>query len=301
MSRFQRGFSLLEAVVVIVITGIMLAAVALFLRWPFQSYMDTSRRAQMTDVVDTALRRIGRDLHVALPNSVRVSGATPLQTCVEMLPTITGGRYRAVTDNNNHGDILDFTNPLGDISFEMFGQFPAAQTPVLGNQVVVYNLGPSSPGADAYAGNTTAAIQSVIFPDVVTPNAPAGETLITLQAAKLFPLASPGNRFQVIGPNNNAAVSYVCTPTGVNAQGSGIGMLSRVTGYPTVAVQVCPPVGGVSTPLANNVSLCSFQYTIPQSLSNAPAREGMLQMRLGVTKGNEAVSLYHEVHINNAP
>ena len=296
VSRFQRGFSLLEAVIVIVITGVMLAAVALFLRWPFQSYMDTSRRAQMTDTVDTALRRIGRDLHISLPNSVRVAGATPLQTCVEMLPTITGGRYRAVTDNNGNGNILDFT--VADGSFDMFGQFPAAQMPGAGNQVVVYNLGPSSPGADAYAANNTAAILSV----AAEPSPQVhSETLITLQAAKLFPLASPGNRFQVIGPNNNAAVSYVCTATAVNAQGAGTGTLKRVTGYVTTAAQVCPPAGGTSTPLANNVSNCSFQYTVPQSLTNAPAREGLLQMRLGVTQGNETVNLYHEVHINNAP
>jgi MSHA biogenesis protein MshO len=292
VSTFQRGFSLLEAVVVIIITGIMLAAVALFLRWPFQAYMDTARRAQMTDTVDTALRRIARDLHGALPNSVRVTaGAT---SCMEMLPTITGGRYRVTTDANGNGSYLDFTQPTS--SFDVFGQFPAT---LAGDLVVVYNLGPSSPGANAYvAGNNTATIASAV-PEP-NPQVP-GETLITLQAATLFPLASPANRFQVIGPAASAAVSYVFTcPAALDAQGNGTGSLTRVVGYPIAAAQSCPPVGGTSTPLANNVFSCTVQYT-PVGPSNVTSREGIVQMQLGVTQGNDAVSLYHEVHINNAP
>jgi hypothetical protein len=58
-------------IVVIVITGIIGGIVAVFLRMPVQGYVDSARRADMTDIADTALRRISRDLHSALPNSVR--------------------------------------------------------------------------------------------------------------------------------------------------------------------------------------------------------------------------------------
>src|ERR1700734_2704417 len=114
----QRGFSLIEAVIVIAITGIMLAAVAMFLRWPFQSYIATERRSQMSDTVDGALRRIGRDLRGALPNSVRLANGAS-GPCMEMLATRAGGRYRAETDGNGNGNILDFT--IADSSFDMFG------------------------------------------------------------------------------------------------------------------------------------------------------------------------------------
>src|ERR1700733_3792731 len=129
MSKSQRGFTLLEGIVVIVISGIMLASVALFLRWPFQSYLSTSNRAQLTDTADTALRRIARDMHVALPNSIRVTAGNP--QCIEMLPTKAGGRYRAQQTAAGQGTILNFTQPTG--SFDMFGQFSAlpGQTPAV--------------------------------------------------------------------------------------------------------------------------------------------------------------------------
>ena len=70
--KTQRGFTLVEMIVVIVITGIIAGVVAIFLRAPVQGYVDSARRAEMTDIADTALRRIGRDLRTAVPNSVRV-------------------------------------------------------------------------------------------------------------------------------------------------------------------------------------------------------------------------------------
>ena len=41
----QRGFTLVEAVIVIVITGIIAAMVAVFVRTPIQGYVDSARRA----------------------------------------------------------------------------------------------------------------------------------------------------------------------------------------------------------------------------------------------------------------
>ena len=82
MTKFQSGFTLAEAVIVIAITGIISAVVAVFIKAPVQSYFDASRRAEMTDIADTALRRISRDLRLALPNSVRVAGGN---TAIELI------------------------------------------------------------------------------------------------------------------------------------------------------------------------------------------------------------------------
>ena len=70
--KSHRGFTLVEMIIVIVITGIIGGMVAMFIRMPVQGYVDSARRAEMTDIADTALRRIGRDLRTAVPNSVRV-------------------------------------------------------------------------------------------------------------------------------------------------------------------------------------------------------------------------------------
>lgn len=279
---------------VIIVGGIMVAAVVMFVRGPFQSYLETARHEQLNDTVDSSLRRIGRDLRVALPNSIRVTqGAT---TCIEMLPTIMGGRYRAAVDNNGNGDILDFTLPAGDTSFDMFGAFSAVpgQTPVATDLVVVYNLGTASPAANAYTQNNTAVIKNTGAGSL--PN----ESKITFVNATLFPLASPNNRFQVIGPANTGAVSYVCTPVGTDASGNGTGTLKRVFGYPIAPAQACPPAGGTTTLLANNVTVCTIQYS-PAGPTNTTARDGLVEMTLQVTQNNESVYIYDEVHVNNAP
>ena len=69
--RWQGGFTLLEAVVVIVITGIVSAMVAVFIRAPVEGYIDSVARAELTDAADTALRRLTREVRTALPNSLR--------------------------------------------------------------------------------------------------------------------------------------------------------------------------------------------------------------------------------------
>ena len=76
----QHGFTLIEAIMVITITGIIAAVVAIFIRQPVDAYLDTARRAALTDIADTTARRIGRDLQGALPNSVRVDGTCLLYT-----------------------------------------------------------------------------------------------------------------------------------------------------------------------------------------------------------------------------
>ena len=94
MTKFQQGFTLVEAVMVIAITGIIAAVVATFIRAPVQGSFDSARRAELTDVADTAVRRISRDLRLALPNSVRVQLVAGVYY-LEFLQTSDGGRYRS--------------------------------------------------------------------------------------------------------------------------------------------------------------------------------------------------------------
>ena len=140
------GFTLVEMIMVIVITGIIGGIVAVFLKAPVQQYMDVARRANMTDIADTALRRVTRDLRLALPNSVRRAGACDgVAPCfIEFLPTgspscagiavcLGGGRYRVGAGGTN--DELRFD--VADNSFEALGQMPtmvAGATPDRGVQ-----------------------------------------------------------------------------------------------------------------------------------------------------------------------
>ena len=93
----NRGFTLIEAVMVLVITAIVAAMVAVFIQKPVQSYVDSARRADLTDIADTAVRRMAREIRLALPNSVR-NPADGSDQCIEFMPTkivpVIGGARR---------------------------------------------------------------------------------------------------------------------------------------------------------------------------------------------------------------
>ncbi len=292
----ERGFTLIEMIVVIVITGIIGVMVAVFLRAPVQQYMDVARRADMTDIADTALRRIERDVRLALPNSVRVAGpcAGGATSCfIEFLPTKGGGRYRAAAATAGAAagcgslatDVLDFAAP--DTCFEVLGQMPTPAV-VAGDQIVVYNFG--IPGADAYAGNTLATHNRRAVSGV-------GAKSISITSANVLPFDSPSHRFQVI----TTPVTYVC---------DGAGTLWRYWGYAIQDVQtktdsiaeldalVSP---GTATKgkakMATNVSSCNFSYN-----ANVVAqRSGLVTMNLGITESGETVTMYSASHVSNVP
>ena len=267
----ELGFTLVEMIVVITITGILGGIVAMFIRAPMQGYVDSARRAEMTDIADTALRRITRDLRLSLPNSVRVTQAGAVYY-LEFIPTSGGGRYRV----DPPGNVLDFA--VADTSFDVIGPMP---TFTAGDSVVVYNLGIA--GASAY--------------DVPATNrstwASNTATTVTI-AAKQFPFESPGNRFQVI----STPVTYVCAPVGGGTGGS----LTRYWGY---AIQAAQPVNVLAAPLstashallATNVGGCSITYD-----ANVVAqRSGLVTMQLTITESGESVTLYNASHVSNVP
>ncbi|MDA8383766.1 MAG: type II secretion system protein [Betaproteobacteria bacterium] len=74
----QEGFTLVELIVVIVITGILAGMAASFIENPVQAYVQATDRAELTDILALATTRIRRDLERALPGTVRVrqAGAT---------------------------------------------------------------------------------------------------------------------------------------------------------------------------------------------------------------------------------
>jgi MSHA biogenesis protein MshO len=285
----QHGFTLVEMIMVIVITGIIGGMVAVFLKAPIQQYMDVSRRADMTDSADTALRRVARDLRLALPNSVRVTpGACPVTAAnpggagvcnfLEFLPTSGGGRYRAGAGGgagcpvSPGGEALDFT--VADACFGVLSAMPPGFAFAAGDLVAVYNLG--VPGANAYLAENTAAI------NVAGSNA----AIINLNAPMLFLFDSPSARFDII----NQAVSYVCDTTG--------GTLMRYS-YPIVpgGVQPTAALAGGSLLAGNIGASCGFTYDV----SPATQRSGLVTMQLSITRDAETVTLYSATHVSNQP
>jgi MSHA biogenesis protein MshO len=263
--------TLIEMIIVIAITAIIASAVAVFIGRPVEGYADAARRAEMTDIADTALRRITRDLRTALPNSIRITQFPAASGIfyLEYLESTGGGRYRAQVDSSGLGTILDFTTATA--SFDVIGTMP---TFAGGESIVIYNLAASGATANAYIGDNRAAYSTNTPPT------------ITLAAAKLFPFPSPGKRFQVV----DQAVTYVCNP-GV------AGELRRYWGYGIVDPQPTPPAGGSNAQLASNVAACSFTYVT----SGTAQRAGVVTLTVKIVESGESIQLFQQVHVSNVP
>lgn len=280
-SRVDRGFTLVEMIVSIVIAGILLAMVGLFGRRQIDAYLDVGNRAELADAADTALRRIGRDLQSALPNSLRQSG-----NFLEYVPINAAGRYRADVGGGGGDDMLDFGS-VTDNSFDVLGP---PVTINAGDQLVIYNLG--VPGSDVYAGTGTS-----------RRTATAGANLAKLTfapAGTQFPLASPQNRFQIVG----GPVTYQCAANAVTPE---LGTITRRWCYnftdpqPTAfgALAAHAACGAVqSAVLVNNVAGCTFSYVTP---NGALQRNGLAVLSLTLTRNGESVQLLHQVEVLNTP
>jgi MSHA biogenesis protein MshO len=267
-----RGVTLIEMIIVIAITAIIASAVAVFIGRPVEGYADAARRAEMTDIADTALRRMTRDLRTALPNSIRVTEFPVASTVfyLEYLQSSGGGRYRAQVDNLGGGIPLDFT--ASPASFDVIGTMP---TFAGGESIVIYNMAASGATANAYVGDNRAAYSSNTPPT------------ITLTAGKQFPFPSPGKRFQVV----DYPVTYVCNPPA--------GELRRYWGYAIVDPQPTPPTWPSSnTRLATNVAACSFTYV---ASGGAAQREGVVSLTLKIVESGESIQLFQQVHVSNVP
>ena len=295
----DRGHTLLELVAVILLLGIIAAVAGLILRDPIRAYDDARRRAELTDAAETALRRIATDLRLALPNSIRLkqSGSS---TFVEFLQMRTGGRYRAAVDNSGAGDFLDFA--AADTSLDTLGPLStlAGQAIQANDALVIFNLNasPSIAESNAYTFNQAASSCTSATPSSSTCNSAritgpdsaavlAGERHVVFDGRK-FPYTSPGNRFHVV----SGAVTFQCDPTA--------GTLDRVSGYTIQLAQPGPAFPGapVTGRLADFITACDIQYDPASSL---PTYTGLLTIRLTLSRSNEIVTLYQEVHVSNVP
>jgi len=290
--RSIRGFTMVEMVVVIVISGILATVVAQLIQRPVESYQAMSRRARLVDKADSALLRLDRELRNALPNSIRISCSG---RCIEFLHTQVGSRYRALPV----GDILSF-NPVDvDTSFEVLGPLPNSSSIQTGTLVsdcrnnqsaclVVYNTGLA--GSDAYLMDNAATIVSI--------TSGATTTLNFLNSGfnggvTAFPYSSPEQRFYVV----DTPVSYLCdlaTGTIRRYQGYTISPLhSSVDSHAELTALGNPAENAL---LVDTINDCSFTYT-----AGTPTRNALIKVEMQLQEAGERITLLQQAHIVNLP
>lgn len=286
------GFTLIELVVVLVLTGLVASLVTGLVLRPMQAQVDIARRAALVDEASGALGRIARDVHVALPNSLRVSADG---RSLELLRTLAAARYRSGPGTNPggavHTDPADWLDLATDASFDVLGRFTSLSfsygTPLpSGTRLAIYTTDAGSWSDAALGAN----------PGVITPSSVAlhledrtDEDRVVLSAPFSFRYASPRQRlFVVEGP-----VSYVCDA----AQAT----LFRVDGYAPAVTQpgdvaAAPLSAGRVAALSGDLASCSFAW-VPGTASRA----GLATIDLVLTRGGEQVRLLQQVHVEGTP
>jgi len=281
----SKGFSLIELVIVIVISGILAGITTTFITQPVQGFIDLSRRATLVYSAESAMRRMQRDIRRALPNSLRVTGGG---TAIEMINTVAGARYRAAppgTDNNwlNTDSV--------DADFDVLGNLDEI-IDTAGLRVAIYNTGDVDGsgvpvrGLNAYALANAVTNENVITPlgTAVTISDSADEDHINIAGGFDFTASSPNSRVYFV----DTAISYIC---------NGGELLRYTYSNFTSATQPNPPAGTPAL-MADNIGNCAFTYD-----AGSPLRSGLMTLDLTITDTatGESVRLLHQVHVDNVP
>jgi MSHA biogenesis protein MshO len=296
MTRRPRGVTLIELVVVLVLTAILLGMMTYF-ALPVLQFTEVSRRAALTDIADAAARRVGRELRLALPNSVRVAADN---RTIEFLLVRTGGRYRADVDNpigacnatsDGSADQSMFVFGSADTCFKSIGHIQNPTTVTTSDFLVVFNLQPGTTNADAYdSGNVTGGNKAKIASAVAVET---DRDKIEFES-NTFINQSPASRFHII----EGAVAYRCD--------LAAGELRRYSGYPITAGTVPPALAtlqaGTTALVADHVSSCTFTYD-PNTVAGS---DGLVTLRVSVASQDihgsaETVNMYYSMHVSNVP
>jgi MSHA biogenesis protein MshO len=284
----QRGFTLVELIVVMVLIGIIAGILTLQIRPAMQSYLAIRQRANLTSQADAALRRIVWDVRTAVPNSLRYTLDGSQNQCIEFVPTMDGGRFRMAPDYGT-----DPASPGGkalerDTPTTTFNTLTKHDASIVDDYLFIGNVN----GGDVYDVANSWKIKQV------DPAAKAadGSNLITLFTAATLPPGYEGGRFVVI-PAGERAVTYTCTKPGTDGNGTGTAFIYRVTGYTPSATPAksCPTGPAI---LVAKVSDCNILYHESQGVTQ---QSGYMQLRLGLSEGGETVRLTMGVHVENTP
>lgn len=265
-AQINRGYSLVELVIVIALIGIIGVGLFSIFTTSIRQYVEASQRAELTASARLAVERLSRELRNALPNSVRVSSDgnciefRPVQTAVAYVDIPTAGASTSLT-------AAPMTLPSGSWS--------VAIMPLLtgdGSNSDMYGPAPLA----------TVGIASISAPDV------NNVVTVTFTAAKQFPRSSPSRRLFVIGQ----PVSF-CITAG--------NQLRRYNSYASTVIQ--PDLATLSggNLLAENLLPGDSSAPVFQYSTGTLERNAVLSAQLQLRAGTDTVRYAHEVLIRNVP
>ena len=286
MKAHTAGFTLIELVITITIMAIVASFSAFIISGPVSGFTAQVRRAELVDSAESSLRRLGRDVRRALPNSVRITTNGSI-TALELLNVVEGVRYRAGPPPGDANARLIFNTADG--AFNSIGLFNAITKPFSSttHYLSVYNVGVA--GANAYE------LANVITPPGtqidINAAAEAGEDNVQLDPWFQFAYPSPRQRIYLI----DTPVSFLCdTATGNLTRYAGYAIATNQADRDSAAELLA--AGGVAALMSDNLTACTFTFT-----PGTAQRDGLVTMSLTVADAGESIVLLQQAHIDNVP
>lgn len=280
------GFTLVETVVVIVLLSIVAGIAAVFIVHPVEGYRDLARRAALVESAESALRRMARDIRLALPNSVRRQNPAS-GFALELIPALDGAKYNTDLGGADY-EKLTFK---GDDLFDLLGTFPNAATLTTpGIRLVINNRGTAGNDvyADAGGGSGAEGVITSTATSIGITTSGVGNHRITLNPPYDFKGDSPNQRVYVV----TVPVSYLCN--------TAAGTLTRYYNYPITATQPTTSadftgLGATSALVADRVTACSVTTT-----TDEVRNRGLVTLSITLESEGERIRLIRQVALDNS-
>lgn len=274
-----KGFTLIELIIVIVITGIIAAVVSPIIGSQFQAYSDSSRRATLVQEAQSVMQQLERDLYYAVPNSTVVTESTVTgePDKIELLTLarstdgqrLPSGRY----DDGMFGDgNFEANDPV-----DVFGCFTVGGDDA---RIVVGSRNPEDTLSQYKAQSDTGPTLenfSGSDPDCDLPDNPNPKSTLTVEVAHDFAETSSFNRLYFTG----SEVTYFCGESGLQRASKFDGDWDDSD----------------SIPVSDLVDSCTFEYLIGGTY-NPPSL--LVSITLGEA-GSEQITLTRSFQLVNAP
>ncbi|WP_152663095.1 PilW family protein [Arsukibacterium ikkense] len=261
----QRGFTLIELTIVIVLLSILALGVSSYIGLGASMYSDATEREQVLTQSRFVAERLQRELRNAAPNSIRAADG-PLLRCIEFAPIVASGVYLQAPVAPDAGNelrlaLLNWQDSYLGLPFTIY---PRQLHDIYGSSGSTIPLSGSEQD-DADGNSATRTVQ--------------------LASSHSFPLDSPEQRFYLLAAS---PVSYCFN--GVE------GSIRRYSGYSYNATQPLPPAA-VGSLMAGNVQQVRFAINDAVLTRNSVVN---LLLQFGQSQASDMFFNY-EVHIPNVP
>lgn len=276
-SRSQRGFTLIEIVVTILVSSILAVGIVGYIGDAIEGFAASGNRNKLATTGRVVVDRIAMELHNAVPNSVRVTTAQAGgDQCLEFIPFSGATSYVDAPFTGGGGttfEAIDFNPVLTLVS-------PADV------HAVIYPIDTQ----DLYDGGSPG--PRALVDEIEDTGGADGKVTITLDATHRFSRRSPVQRFYIAGE----PVSFCVVGQQLFRYQDYDFQSTQCTPSTPACLPATAPGRQLISQSIDNTGLSAFEI-IPGTLR----RNAIVSMDFNFTEVGDVVRLKHEVLMRNVP